>query len=89
MGPALRTIVSAALRSVALIAFVVVLILVLLPAALAKLGGRRRVSSGFGPAGGRATAPMTDRHDLVWARRETGECLRNARGTGARLASIP
>jgi hypothetical protein len=38
VGPALRTIVSAALRSVALIAFVVVLILVLLPAALVETG---------------------------------------------------
>jgi hypothetical protein len=38
MGPALRTIVSAALRSFALIAFVVVLILVLLPAALVEAG---------------------------------------------------
>jgi hypothetical protein len=38
MGPALRTIVSAALRSVALIAFVVVLILVLLPAAPVEAG---------------------------------------------------
>ena len=36
MGPALRTIVSATLRSVAFIAFVVVLILVLLPAALVE-----------------------------------------------------
>jgi hypothetical protein len=33
--------------------------------------------------------PMTDCHDVVWPGRETGECLRNARGTGARLASIP
>ena len=38
MGPALRTIVSAALRSFALIAFVVVLIFVLLPAALGEAG---------------------------------------------------
>jgi hypothetical protein len=38
MGPALRPIASAALRSVALIAFVVVLILVLLPAALVEAG---------------------------------------------------
>ena len=38
MGPALRTIVSATLRSVAFIAFVVVLILVLLPAALVEAG---------------------------------------------------
>jgi len=27
--------------------------------------------------------PMTDRHDVVWARRETDPCLRNTRGTGA------
>ena len=38
MSPALQTIVSAALRSVALIALVVVLILVLLPAALVEAG---------------------------------------------------
>jgi hypothetical protein len=38
MGPALRTIASAALRSVALIAFVVILIFVLLPAAPVEAG---------------------------------------------------